>query len=167
MHAPRRCSSAYTRGFLSLSLSGQYIALTKSEAENIAGHVSEDHGSFFAVTHVRHSLHCINYLRKVVYDKWYPTIRHENRPNVPTFWQHAGWSSFPRDGIGTQLMQFPDHCIEILRQTIQCQSDLTPVPHVWSEGKQMYLADTSLEHTCRDNEALIEWQSKRGAVSTS
>lgn len=128
---------------------GQYIALTKSEAENIAGHVSEDHGSFFAVTHVRHSLHCINYLRKVVYDKWYPTIRHENRPNVPTFWQHA------------------DHCIEILRQTIQCQSDLTPVPHVWSEGKQMYLADTSLEHTCRDNEALIEWQSKRGAVSTS
>ncbi|GJN83102.1 hypothetical protein PLIIFM63780_006650 [Purpureocillium lilacinum] len=123
---------------------GSYVALTKSEAERIgSGHVSEDGGAYFVVTHVRHSLHCVNYLRKVAYEKWYPTIRHENKSSVPTFWQHV------------------DHCVETLRQTIQCQSDLTPVPHVWSEGKGMYIADTSLEHTCRDYDAVMEWQDER------
>ncbi|KAJ6437216.1 hypothetical protein O9K51_10187 [Purpureocillium lavendulum] len=68
----------------------KYVALTKSEAEKIGGHVSEDGGAYFVVTHVRHSLHCVNYLRKVAYEKWYPTIRHEDKPTVPTFWQHVG-----------------------------------------------------------------------------
>lgn len=66
------------------------MALTKSEAERIGGHVSQDGGAYFVVTHVRHSLHCVNYLRKVAYEKWYPTIRHENKSSVPTFWQHVG-----------------------------------------------------------------------------
>jgi hypothetical protein len=52
----------------------------------------------------------------------------------------------------------------MLRQTVQCQSDLTPVPHIWSDKKQMYLADTSLEHTCRDYDAIMEWQDQREAV---
>ncbi|KAL2277820.1 hypothetical protein FJTKL_15112 [Diaporthe vaccinii] len=124
-------------------LVGGYIALTQAEAAKIQGEVSVDGGSYFVVPHVRHSLHCVNYLRKVAYEKWYPTIRTENKPTVPTFWQHV------------------DHCIETLRHTVQCQSDLTPVPHVWSEGKQMYLADTSLEHTCRNYDVLMDWQDRR------
>ncbi|PYI06045.1 hypothetical protein BO78DRAFT_275978, partial [Aspergillus sclerotiicarbonarius CBS 121057] len=114
----------------------------KSEADRIHGEVSVDGGQYFVVPHVRHSLHCVNYLRKVAYDKWYPTIRTENKPTVPTFTQHVGKV---------------DHCVEMLRQTVQCQSDLTPVPHIWSPEKEMYLADTSLEHTCRDYDAIMEW----------
>ncbi|KAK4085882.1 hypothetical protein Purlil1_9839 [Purpureocillium lilacinum] len=136
-HPTRELDAAWDK------LVGNYVALTKSEAERIGGHVSQDGGAYFVVTHVRHSLHCVNYLRKVAYEKWYPTIRHENKSSVPTFWQHV------------------DHCVETLRQTIQCQSDLTPVPHVWSEGKGMYIADTSLEHTCRDYDAVMEWQDER------
>ena len=49
----------------------------------------------------------------------------------------------------------------MLRQTLACNADLTPVPHVWSEGKKMYLADTSLEHTCRDYETIMAWQDER------
>jgi hypothetical protein len=49
----------------------------------------------------------------------------------------------------------------MLRQTLACNADLTPVPHVWSESKQMYIADTSLEHTCRDYNAIMVWQDER------
>ncbi|KAL5092564.1 hypothetical protein Trisim1_001117 [Trichoderma cf. simile WF8] len=122
---------------------GSYVALTADEASKVQGQVSVDNGKYFVVPHVRHSLHCVNYLRKVAYDKYYPTVRTENKPTVPTFHMHV------------------DHCVEILRETIQCQGDLTPVPHVWSEGKQMYLADTSLVHTCRDYPALMDWQDER------
>jgi hypothetical protein len=71
-------------------IAGNYISLTKSEADHIRGEVSEDGGKFFVVPHVRHSLHCINYLRKVAYDKYYPTVRTENKPTVPKFTQHVG-----------------------------------------------------------------------------
>ncbi|KAK4455396.1 hypothetical protein QBC34DRAFT_460333 [Podospora aff. communis PSN243] len=123
-------------------LVGGYVALTKEEAGRVQGEVSEDGGHYFVVPHVRHSLHCVNYLRKVAYDKWYPSV-HEMHDTIPDFYTHV------------------DHCVETLRETIQCNGDLTPVPHVWSEKKQMYLADTMLEHTCRDFGALLEWQDAR------
>ncbi|KAI1119427.1 hypothetical protein F5Y14DRAFT_437952 [Nemania sp. NC0429] len=125
---------------------GDYIALTDAEALNVQGEVSPERGHFYVVPHVRHSLHCLNYLRKVAYDKWYPTIRTENKPDVPHFFTHV------------------DHCVEILRETLQCQGDLTPVPHRWSPGKQMYIADTSLPHTCRDWDSIMKWQSERVAA---
>ncbi|KAI1168247.1 hypothetical protein F5B18DRAFT_597635 [Nemania serpens] len=122
---------------------GNYLALTEAEAQSLQGPVAEERGRYYVVPHVRHSLHCVNYLRKVAYAKWYPTILTENKTTVPAFLMHA------------------DHCIETLRETLQCQADLTPVPHVWSKEKQMYLADTSLEHTCRDFGAIMKWQDAR------
>jgi hypothetical protein len=71
-------------------LVGSYVSLTDEEARHVRGHVSAQGGKYFVVPHVRHSLHCLNYLRKVAYDKWYPTIRTENKPTVPTFWMHVG-----------------------------------------------------------------------------
>ncbi|KAI1296029.1 hypothetical protein F5Y03DRAFT_371140, partial [Xylaria venustula] len=131
------------------SIVGSYIALTESEAQRLQGKVSRERGQYYVVPHVRHSLHCLNYLRKVAYDKWYPTIRTENKTTVPDFFTHV------------------DHCVEILRETIQCQGDLTPVPHIWSPEKQMYIADTSLPHTCRDFEAMTKWQDERIAAWNS
>ena len=71
---------------------GSYLALTESEAHSVQGDVSVDGGKYYVVPHVRHSLHCVNYLRKVAYDKWYPTIRTENKITVPTFFMHVGES---------------------------------------------------------------------------
>lgn len=82
-------------------LSGGYLALSKSEADHIHGEVSPDGGHYFVVPHVRHSLHCVNYLRKVAYDKWYPTVRTESKPTVPSFRQHVGKST----GIQVALAQ--------------------------------------------------------------
>lgn len=71
---------------------GSYVALTQDEASKVQGQVSVDNGKYFVVPHVRHSLHCVNYLRKVAYDKYYPTVRTENKPTVPTFHMHVGKS---------------------------------------------------------------------------
>ena len=55
-------------------------------------------------------------------------------------------------------MPILDHCIDTLRETLQCNMDLTPVPHIWSEAKGMYLAETQLIHTCRKFGDLVDWQ---------
>jgi hypothetical protein len=54
-----------------------------------------------------------------------------------------------------------DHCLETIRETVQCSQDMTPVPHYWSEEKGMFLANTMLTHTCRDFVKLLEWQDER------
>ncbi|PLB50801.1 hypothetical protein P170DRAFT_474357 [Aspergillus steynii IBT 23096] len=120
-------------------LVGNYVTLNDQEAARINGEISKENGHFFVVPHVQHSLHCVNYLRKALYPKFYPTI-HEVKETVPNYWTHI------------------DHCIETLRETIQCNMDMTPVPHVWFEKKNMYIANTQLVHTCRDFEALQRWE---------
>ncbi|KAI0969599.1 hypothetical protein F4678DRAFT_473800 [Xylaria arbuscula] len=99
---------------------GRYLALTEAEAQSLQGPVAEERGRYCVVPHVRHRLHC-----------WYPTILTENKTTVPAFLMHV------------------DHCIETLREMLQCQADLTPVPHVY------------LEHTCRDFGAIMKWQDAR------
>ncbi|RWA09274.1 hypothetical protein EKO27_g5844 [Xylaria grammica] len=69
-------------------LVGGYVPLSQEEAEQVQGGVTNDGGKFNVVPTVRHNLHCVNYLRKVAYDKWYPVI-HEERDNIPLFTQHV------------------------------------------------------------------------------
>ncbi|KAK5994225.1 hypothetical protein PT974_07668 [Cladobotryum mycophilum] len=50
-----------------------------------------------------------------------------------------------------------DHCVDYLRQTIQCHSDLTPVPY-WIEPETGSRTVNFGElHTCRDFGKLHEW----------
>jgi hypothetical protein len=50
-----------------------------------------------------------------------------------------------------------DHCIDSLRQTLMCSSDLSPIPYAWNTKYQQTLPVTGVTHTCRDFEALSEW----------
>ncbi|KAE8374156.1 hypothetical protein BDV26DRAFT_296218 [Aspergillus bertholletiae] len=123
-------------------LVGSYIALDDEEAARISRNASKENGAYYVVPTVQHSLHCVNYLRKALYFEYYPSV-HEDRENIPNYWTHV------------------DHCIETLRETIQCNMDMTPVPHIWAQHKQMYLANTELVHTCRDFDALLQWEKER------
>ena len=100
-----------------------------------------------------------NYLRKALYSKYYPVV-HEMRDNIPDYWMHVGEYHSKPDLVNF-LMRNLDHCIETLRETVQCNMDLTPVPHIWSKEKGMYLADTQLVHTCRNFDRLAEWQDSK------
>jgi hypothetical protein len=56
-----------------------------------------------------------------------------------------------------------DHCIEQLRQAVQCHSDMTPVPLFTIDGKKG-LFTHSTTHTCRDFEAVKRWRDERNQV---
>lgn len=50
-----------------------------------------------------------------------------------------------------------DHCIDTIRQSLMCASDVTPLPFVWSKDDQRTLEVARVLHTCRDFEAIKEW----------
>ena len=54
-----------------------------------------------------------------------------------------------------------DHCIEILRQAVMCNVDMTPVPRTWVAPGDFWHADPDQTHTCRDFWSLREWISER------
>lgn len=57
-----------------------------------------------------------------------------------------------------------DHCIDSIRQTLMCSSDITPIPYVWFPQHQQNLPVTSVARTCRDFEALREWARERQSL---
>ncbi|KAF4625986.1 hypothetical protein G7Y89_g12179 [Cudoniella acicularis] len=64
-------------------LVGSYIALDTKEASRINGGLSLENGAYYVV------LHCLNYLRKALYNHWYPTILTESRDHVPPYFMHV------------------------------------------------------------------------------
>jgi len=48
-----------------------------------------------------------------------------------------------------------DHCIDHLRQAIQCHSDLTPMS--WERVGKKLILKTETKHTCRDFNKIHGW----------
>ncbi|KAG9230284.1 hypothetical protein BJ875DRAFT_161456 [Amylocarpus encephaloides] len=91
-----------------------------------------------------HSLHCLNAVRKGLYPQYY---KNHNKANASEF---------------EQLLHI-DHCIEQLRQVIQCGGDLTPVSlRQYGKEGQKSLIGTPQIHTCRDWAAFREWYLDKG-----
>ncbi|KAK1565912.1 uncharacterized protein LY79DRAFT_529812, partial [Colletotrichum navitas] len=93
---------------------------------------------------VIHSLHCLNMLRKGIYaDHYYPPSQR-----------------------GTHMINRAlDHCIEHIRQALQCHADLTPLVYSWDEDRQSGTPIWSSTHTCRDFEKLLTWDLTRRGKS--
>lgn len=50
-----------------------------------------------------------------------------------------------------------DHCIDQLRQSLACSSDVTPIPYVWYPQYNSTLPQTGITHTCRNFDAIRDW----------
>lgn len=50
-----------------------------------------------------------------------------------------------------------DHCIDIIRQGLQCNADITPLSFVWSSGRNRSLEAANVIHTCTDFDAIWKW----------
>ncbi|KAB8231387.1 oxidase ustYa family protein [Aspergillus alliaceus] len=102
----------------------------------VTGH--EGGGEFAALVEVFHQLHCINTLRLEVHKE--------------SYFAHFGeWpdGSGPGNEIvkGTHL----DHCIELLRITLMCVSDVTPLMFIDDpQAFQGGTPDFNTMHTCRN-----------------
>ncbi|KAK0760705.1 hypothetical protein N5P37_006902 [Trichoderma harzianum] len=102
----------------------------------------EQGGGIMVEIEVFHQLHCLNFIRKVIYADYYS--RPENLPiefevTNKLFFNHV------------------DHCIDYLRQVIMCESDVTPVTSNWVFTHHTPHPDFNTMHKCRNFTKLLEW----------
>ncbi|KAI1192611.1 hypothetical protein F5X97DRAFT_340080 [Nemania serpens] len=123
---------------------GPFVSLTPSEAAVIPD-ARPFHGEYPATTTVQHSLHCLNFMRQSIYgENFYPDVINPP-PGTASFWPHV------------------EHCVETVRQVLECNADMTPLPMRWDEGAGMLLVDFERDHTCRNYDALLTWAENRYA----
>ncbi|PPJ60548.1 hypothetical protein CBER1_11819 [Cercospora berteroae] len=96
----------------------------------------------------QHRLHCLNMLRQGLWYNWeyYRRI------------QHPDWSSKQEVMLGNySLMELHTaHCVDQLRQSIMCESDLAIIPYMRDENGEGKM-DFSRRKRCRNYDSLLHW----------
>ncbi|OJI83749.1 hypothetical protein ASPTUDRAFT_122815 [Aspergillus tubingensis CBS 134.48] len=95
---------------------------------------------------VFHQLHCLNLIRQYTYYDYY--MQPENEP--------LSFQTSP----GRLRAHIADHCIDILRQVIQCNGDAGVVTGSWVKGYSRPQVDFSTWHKCRKLQPFIDYQEK-------
>ncbi|KAJ5116680.1 hypothetical protein N7456_001028 [Penicillium angulare] len=103
-----------------------------------------------------HSLHCLNAIRMDL-DKAYYSIHH-NHHHEELEEAIKNSTMFPHDWDRIHR----DHCLDQLRQAIQCHGDLSPVPLYHYNDDPIGLGVGQV-HTCRKWEPMRKWMDLRGA----
>ncbi|KAK0724427.1 hypothetical protein B0H67DRAFT_470751, partial [Lasiosphaeris hirsuta] len=124
-----------------ISMPAEYLGVLNKTGSGIP-YAEEDGGGIMVEIEVFHQLHCLNFLRKVIYADYYS--RPENMPleflvGDTLFFNHI------------------DHCIDFLRQFLMCASDVTPVTSNWVLTHHSPHPDFNTMHKCRNFDALLGW----------
>ncbi|KAH8603103.1 hypothetical protein B0O99DRAFT_605126 [Bisporella sp. PMI_857] len=89
---------------------------------------------------VFHQLHCVNVLRQVAYRSWYQDLGGEFEDGEEALTMHI------------------DHCLEILRKSIQCNADVGLFTFYMMDGDPLPWPELDTEwHVCRNFDAVREW----------
>ncbi|KAG1852833.1 hypothetical protein DFJ58DRAFT_399084 [Suillus subalutaceus] len=96
-------------------------------------------GGYMASLESAHQLHCVNLLRKASWLEYYePTdISFQNTPEI----------------VRLHL----DHCIEMIRQNIMCNADVTMITWYWVQGHAVSYPNFNTRHRCRNYEKIMDW----------
>jgi hypothetical protein len=109
--------------------------------------------NIFARPDMFHSLHCLNAVRMALDADYYSKHKShhakleedtKNSPIFPDNWNHI----------------HIDHCLDQLRQAIQCHGDLSPVP-LYHYNDDVIGLGVGQTHTCRRWEHMREWMDVR------
>jgi hypothetical protein len=121
----------------------RYLAFTDEQKSTFQVDMDrdEDDGLYRAGPDVLHSLHCVNKLRNTVDAYLY---------NLPDQVDESPQNIF-----------HIEHCLDFLRQLVQCSSDLTPIPLVYSKGAGFAIPNFEQVHTCRSFDAIHDWAMKQ------
>jgi hypothetical protein len=121
----------------------RYLAFTEDQRSSFSVRIDKGSvdGLYRAGPDAFHSLHCVDKLRQTIDGYLYdiPEKVDERRNNV----LHI------------------EHCLDFLRQLVQCTSDLTPIPLVYSIGAGMEVPDFEQIHTCRNFDTIHQWAMKQ------
>ncbi|KAF1924805.1 uncharacterized protein M421DRAFT_71617, partial [Didymella exigua CBS 183.55] len=121
-------------------IAGRYFTITEKEAQQYFGtEYTQYYKDPKMGLDVLHTLHCLNILRKALYPEYY--VRHHSN------------STFGRYHL--------EHCVDIIRQSIQCHSDITPIPLRWFSSVNTTFIDSDQVHTCKNFQKVREWATER------
>jgi len=95
---------------------------------------TKEETKYFATLEVFHQMHCLNMLRK-------STFKDETQSKK----------------MGVTMRNHLDHCIEIIRQVIMCNSDPRLITFHWVKDNPVAYPDFNTWHQCRDVDATLEW----------
>lgn len=112
---------------------------------------------------VMHSLHCLNAIRKSLSPEYYAL--HDDMALPPDMWSvRIGELATGLEVKGLCLTWQPsDHCIEQLRQNLQCATNLTPVQlRAYGHPGHINMVGTPQVRTCRDWDAFRAWYTEIG-----
>ncbi|KAF2256776.1 hypothetical protein BU26DRAFT_599405 [Trematosphaeria pertusa] len=110
--------------------------LEKSSLESIE---LADGSGYLATVDVFHQLHCLDFIRKYVFNATYQLSPAE----------HPLWE----DHIA--------HCIDSIRLSLQCSSDVSLITWKWVEGYGNPWPDFRSKHECRNWDDILGWASER------
>ncbi|KAF8244400.1 hypothetical protein K440DRAFT_605131 [Wilcoxina mikolae CBS 423.85] len=103
--------------------------------------IPDDPGYYVVSLNVFHQLHCVNMIRKRLWSNETFAAEHEL--------------------MGIEHLS---HCLDALRQSLMCSSDITPLPWKWDEKAGEAKEVAEVQHTCRDFGRIQEWARKNKVV---
>ncbi|KAI1323297.1 hypothetical protein F5Y16DRAFT_425266 [Xylariaceae sp. FL0255] len=112
-----------------------------------------DNGHYYFEPQMFHSLYCLNVIRMKLDADYYEAhpVAHDHG-NLSAMLKQDDWE---RVHI--------DHCLDQIRQSVQCFGDLSPVP-VYSLGNISVGVGVGTAHTCRKWEPIKAWMSGRNQL---
>ncbi|KAH8889433.1 hypothetical protein GQ53DRAFT_652198 [Thozetella sp. PMI_491] len=127
--------------------------ITEEEANRLAYPTINQPGTdnYIIQLEVFHQLHCLNDIRKAFYpERW------------PKKWPHNKDGSINRNDMQWRHWE---HCIDILRGTIMCNADVTPISWRFNVPVGEVLGPhLETTHTCRNFTKIVEWAREHEAV---
>jgi len=105
-------------------------------------------GGYMASVEALHQLHCLDILRQATYEDYY---KDKAEP----------WKDSPQT-----LRYHLDHCVDNLRQKLMCDADAGILTYVWVKGHPAPFPDFSVQHKCRDFDALKDWVTEHQIFTT-
>ncbi|KAG2127970.1 hypothetical protein DEU56DRAFT_819681 [Suillus clintonianus] len=96
-------------------------------------------GGYMVSLEVGHQLHCVNLLRKASWVDYYGPIdiSFQDSPKI--------------------LRLHLDHCLEMIRQNIMCNADVTMITWDWVQGHKIPYPNFNTRHQCRNFEKIMDW----------
>jgi len=55
------------------------------------------------------------------------------------------------------IVYVTDHCIEMIRQNIMCNADVTMITWDWVQGHTIPYPNFNTRHQCRNYEKILDW----------
>ncbi|RAH40200.1 oxidase ustYa family protein [Aspergillus brunneoviolaceus CBS 621.78] len=94
--------------------------------------INDEKGGYYAIPDVYHQLHCLKFLRQVVYQNYY----HIGKPTTPV---HI------------------EHCVDNLRQNIMCKADVALLTFTWDPNDRAPKPNFVVDHECANWDMVDNW----------